>query len=389
MTLAALLLAAVGARSAPVARPPRLAEIRAPLAAAPVRGGPLREDWSAAALTSPVDGAPLGLATRGPHGPDAPVLYVGGLAMADSLRPLADARPGEAQAYLRLRGHPPSGWTRGTPVFDADARDLARAIQRTAEAFDSGRVSLALHSYAGLAFQRMVSLERAGDPDARRALRLLGGARVALITTASRRAGDSWGRDYESGRAVLSAVAADIDAGDALWSAAPPPARWAWEQTRTLAVAGAVAGIRDGLGRHFRSGWRSAPKGLRRRLLEISADNAKSPEWLEGILRRAVAVASLDFAAEDAARLRALGVGVLAVLAADDQLLDWPVSRLLLKNLGLDAPRTRPSPGTRIEDPGAPIAAVIVDGDHYLPVKDPAAVSRVLDDAHRRTRRAR
>lgn len=104
----------------------------------------------------------------------------------------------------------------------------------------------------------------------------------------------------------------------------------------------------------------------------------ESADANEAILRRSLAVGGLAFQAENLERLRERGVRVKAMVAEDDQLLDWPVQRLLLEALGIPAPESRPKAGARLSDPSGLFEAVFVAGDHYLPMKDPVAVSGLM-----------
>ncbi|MBI2386832.1 MAG: hypothetical protein HYV14_12615 [Elusimicrobia bacterium] len=387
--VAAASLSVLPAASAPAA--PGLA---APAAAAPAAAAPgdaFLGGWRETPVASAADGTPLHFETRGPVQAAAPALFVGGLTMADSLRPLADARPRRAQAYLRLRGHPPSGWVRGADVLDADARDLARAVIETAARFRSKGVTLVLHSYAGLAFQRMVQLE--ADPEVDRALALLSRGRVDLVTTTSRRAGDpgSWGPDYQAAAQALSAATGWLDSVDAQTRAFQDAARWnpllapvstiggaAWEETRARAFAAAVQPFLDTARPHLEHGWSSSRPGTRETLQARAREDARHPDWNEAILRRSLAVGRLDFTPADAQRLRARGVRLLVVVADQDQLLTWPVRRLLLEALGIPSPAAEPPAGAELSDPSGLFVARIVSGDHYLPVKDPGGLAAAL-----------
>lgn len=347
--------------------------------------------WREAPIVSAADGTALHFETRGPARAAAPVLFVGGLAMADSLRPLADARPTQAQAYLRLRGHAPSDWTRGTDVLTDDARDLARAVVETATRFKAKGVTIVLHSYSGMAFQRMAQLE--SDPEVARALDLLARGRVDLVTTTSRRAGDpgSWGPDYQAAAQALSAATGWMDAVDAQTRALRDASRWnpllgpvstlgsaAWEETRAQAFAAAVQPLLSSMRPHLEHGWVSARPGTREALRALGASSAANPDWHEAILRRSLAVGRLDFSPEDAARLRDRGVRVLVIMADEDQLLTWPVRRILLDSLAIPSPAGAPPAGTELSDASGLFAAKIVSGDHYLPVKDPERLAAAL-----------
>lgn len=387
----ALLPAPIAPVPAAPSSPGRPAVTAAAVPAAAAPAGVFLAGWREAPIVSAADGTSLHFETRGPARAAAPVLFVGGLAMADSLRPLADARPDQAQAYLRLRGHAPSGWTRGTDVLTDDARDLARAVVGTAARFRSKGVTIVLHSYSGLAFQRMVQLE--SDPEVARALDLLARGRVDLITTTSRRAGDpsSWGPDYQAAAQALSAAAGWMDAIDAQNSALRDAARWnplllslstlgnvTWEKTREQAFVAAVQPLLSSMRPHLEHGWASARPGTREALRAIGANSATSPEWHEAILRRSLAVGQLDFAPADAARLRARGIRVLVIMADEDQLLTWPVRRILLDALKIASPTDAPPAGTELRDESGLFVAKVVPGDHYLPVKDPERLAAEL-----------
>jgi hypothetical protein len=401
VSVASLCSAAVRPVALPAAAPLLAAPLSASsLATAPLPLGPTTsakilpiappaflDGWQAADLSSALDGTNIRLELRGARDCGEALLYVGGLGMADSLRPLADAQLGGAQAYLLLRGHQPSGWTRGANVTDADARDLARAVLTAAEQFPRAKLTLVLHSYAGLAFQRMVAL--ADDAEVASALLALRGGRVDFVTTTSRRAGAwlSWGPEHALAAPALDATIKWIDEMDGYSDSLRSLSGWnpllsgwtvAWEGARQHAISAITGPLVSGMRGHLDDGWKSGRFGVRAELAARSTQSARDPDWNEAIFRRSHAVSQLDFTPEDAATLRALGVHVRAVVARNDQLLAWHVSQLLLTALGIKSPLLAPPAGTVLRDASGLFEAVIVDGDHYMPVKDPEGLAAAL-----------
>jgi len=340
------------------------------------------------------DGGTLHFRSRqGSYPAQTPTVYAGGLALAESYESIftAEARPAADQYFLWLRGHAPSPWAPTTRVYDADALDLARMIVTAGRRSGSGRIDLALHSYSVLVFQRMLQLRR--DPEVRQALALLRGARVTLIN-ATTHYGDSEtaaGAQYaEMAKAIrmlvqwldmMDSYAAAWEAAARLNPVAAPSIRAglaAWRLQREAVLALASKGAVDELRKHLAEPWAPAIDFIRRDLLEKVARNAQDRGWQEALLRRANDTSKLEFRKSDVALLRRLGVRIDVVHSHDDQLIPWVSAKLLLDLMGIAAPEAAPPADTVLRSPDGLFRLFVVDGDHYFPLKQPAAMGELL-----------
>ncbi|MBI2363041.1 MAG: hypothetical protein HYV15_06635 [Elusimicrobia bacterium] len=338
------------------------------------------------------DGAAIGYSLRSPAHARGPArVFVGGMTLPESfLTYLDSARSERADYTLSLRGLPGTAWSATGNLYDADAYDMARMIV-TAARSSGGRVELALHSYGTLVFQRMLQLR--GDPEVARALEALRGGRVTMFAPATHY-GDSEtvaGPEYADMARAIRTFMSWLDAGDAymeqwrslarlnpalLPQALAYEAWWVPQRTAGLALWSKPAS--DLLLQHLGEPWSPELEPARRALLAESRAHARDAGWQEAALRRANDTSRLDFKAEDAAALRAAGVHLDLVLSSRDQLIPWASARLLPAFFGIDLPGSVPPAGSVYSDETGLVRVLVADGDHYLPLKDPAAAGSIL-----------
>lgn len=326
-----------------------------------------------------------------PGDPRAPArVYVGGLALNESFETLfARGRAAGSEHFLWLRGHGPSAWTPTSDPYDADARDLARMIVLAGE--KSGRVELVLHSYGTLVFQRMIQL---GGADVSDALKLLRDSRVVMLnpTTHYGKSESVAGERYAQLARVVRALMQAIDAGDrhlerldrmAAWNpalaayAAGRRAQWNWQREALMSQAAGQAAAE--LRQHLSEPWAPELDGVRKELSARFEKDAKTAGWQEALLRRADQTSRLEFGARDVALLKALGIGIDLVHAHGDQLIPWVSARLLPELLGVHAPAELPRAGSTLTSADGQFRLIVAEGDHYLPLKRPQDVGRLLD----------
>jgi hypothetical protein len=125
--------------------------------------------------------------------------------------------------------------------------------------------------------------------------------------------------------------------------------------------------------------WNPAYDSIRRGLLAALARDARDPGWQESLLRRSNGMFRLDMTKNDADFVRRLGVRLDFVHAAGDELLNWESARVVFELFGIKAPKDAPAPGAELRDKTGRMRAVIVDGDHYFPLKNREALARLVD----------
>lgn len=350
--------------------------------------------WSQGSFRSPVDGAELFFKRRASQGEPgrAPTVFVGGLGLSESFDALFAAAPARSdQIFLWLRGNAPSSWAPARHPLDADARDLALMITAAAREAGSAGVDLALHSYASLVFQRMLQLGE--HAEVREALGLLRGARVFMInaTTHFKGSESAAGPEYEKMTRATALFVGWLDMMDAaaeLWRKTPVlsplyPTSLAWlqawsfqrAQALDLAAKDVVAQLRE----HLKGPWAPEVEAVRRQAVDRLERNAHDAGWQEALVRRVNDGALLEAKPADVARLAALGVQVEVVVSHDDQIIPWSVSKVFLEHLGVAAPESAPPAGSVLRSPNGSVRARIVAGDHYVPLKDPGAVDRIIN----------
>lgn len=349
--------------------------------------------WRESSFQSPVDEAVLYFKRRAFQGREGrpPMVFVGGLGLSESFDALfAAVGPRSEQVFLWLRGNAPSAWAPARHPMDADARDLARMIAIAAEEAGSAKVELTLHSYSSLVFQRMLQMDE--YPEVGRALELLRGSRVFMLngTTHFKGSESAAGPEYEKMTRATSLFVGWLDMMDsaaALWRKVTifnplySTARaWlaAWDLNRKqaleLAVKDVVAQLRD----HLKGPWAPEAEETRQKAVLRLERNAHDAGWQEALVRRVNDGARLEAKPADAARLRELGIRVEVVVSHDDQIIPWSVSKVFLEHLGVAAPEAAPPAGAVLESRDGAVRAVIVKGDHYVPLKSPRVVDRIL-----------
>lgn len=349
--------------------------------------------WSQGSFQSPVDEAILHFKRRASPSQEGrpPMVFVGGLGLSESFEGLFKAAPARSeQVFLWLRGNEPSLWASARHPLDADARDLARMIVTAARQAGAASVELALHSYASLVFQRM--LQMGEHAEVQQALDLLRGSRVLLLnaTTHFKGSESSAAPEYAQMVKMTALFVGWLDSMDAaarLWRQTPiwsPTyafaqawlASWSFQRAQALELAakGSVAALRKDL----KGPWAPQTEEVRRQAALRLERNAHDAGWQEALVRRFNDGALLQAKAADVKRLLALGIRAEVVVSHDDQIIPWSVSRMFLEFLGIKAPKTLPVPGTTLKDASGQVRVRIVAGDHYVPLKDPAAIDQLI-----------
>ena len=299
------------------------------------------------------------------------------------------------------RAHPPTPWTPTRVVLDADARDLARLIRVAAQATATGKVELVLHSFGTLVFQRMLQLVEL--PEVAQALLSLAGSRVVLLNATTHYPGSERiaGPEFERMAAATVRFVDGLDLMDAWadlfdrmgrfgrwialqmfpWSKHwPPPLRFApWTQQRAFLIELASREASDMMRRDLEPPWAPEIDGIRRRLVSALKRNAADAGWQEALLRRSSDMFRLNFTSRDVRLLKSLDLRLDLVHSTGDALLNWKSAQIFFKLLGIDAPETVPAPGAVLSDRSGLWRALIVEADHYFPLKNPRKLARILD----------
>ncbi|TBR17972.1 hypothetical protein EPO15_15790 [bacterium] len=339
------------------------------------------------------DGQRLSYGLRRPAEEQGPArVFIGGMSLPDSFLTYFQSAPSSQADYvLSLRGLPPSGFAPTKEVYDADALDLARMVVTAAERSPGGRVELALHSYGTLVFQRMLQMR--GDAEVDRALAALRGQRVVMFAPTTHY-GDSEtvaGPEYAEMAKRVKMFMSWLDAGDQYvenWRAMArlnpllipqvEALAMTWSAQRSAALSMAAKPAADLLQEHLAQPWAPELEATRRQLVEETRRAAHDSGWQEALMRRANDTSKLDFTPADVVALRSAGIHLDLVLSRGDQLLPWTSQRLLPALFGIELPESAPAAGTALQDETGRIRVLIADGDHYLPLKNPAAVDRIL-----------
>lgn len=339
------------------------------------------------------DGARLSFGLRRPAAERGPArVFIGGMSLPESFLTYLSRAPSSSADYvLSLRGLPPSAFAPTKDVYDADALDLARMVVTASERAPDARVELVLHSYGTLVFQRMLQLR--GDAEVDRALAALRGQRVVMFAPTTHY-GDSEtvaGPEYAEMAKRVKLFISWLDAGDAYvenWRAMarlnplllPQVAalEMTWSAQRSAALSMAAKPAADLLKEHLAQPWSPELEEARAALVAETRRAALDPGWQEALMRRANDTSKLDFTPRDVSALRAAGIRLDLVLSRGDQLLPWASQRLLPALFGIDLPAAAPPAGAAYADENGRVRVLIADGDHYLPLKNPAAVDSVL-----------
>ncbi|MDX6768556.1 MAG: hypothetical protein SF051_03425 [Elusimicrobiota bacterium] len=359
------------------------------LAAGPTRPE-LGPGWSLGSFTGE-GGQSVAYKRRAGTDRSAPArVFSGGLALNESFDTLFAGRAAARDEYfLWTRAHAPTGWTPTRSPLDADALDLARMLV-TAARGGSGKTELVLHSFGTLVFQRMLQLR--GEPLVDEALASLAGQRVVFLHGTTRYEGSERraGREFEQMGQATRAFTDWLNTADdmvSLWEKTarlnpllgPAVEMWLaqWrvqrEQVLSMASRDAVAMMRKDLSEP----WAPELEPARRRFQQALERDARDPGWQEALLRRSGDMFRLAMTPADVKHLRKLGVTVEMVHARGDALLNWETARALYDLYGVKSPAEAPPAGTVLEGRGA--RAIIVDGDHYWPLKRPGELARLLD----------
>jgi len=350
--------------------------------------------WTDGSFSSPADGAPIVYRSRLPvqDSGAAPKIFVGGLGLPDSFETYFRTGDAESPEYLlTLRGLFPSAWTRTKEVYDSDALDLARMIVLAARERGSSRVDLVLHSYSSLVLQRMLQL--GSDPVVAQALGLLRGARVSMMG-ATTHYGDSEtvaGPEFAEMARMIKNFFVWLDAMDAYAENLEAAARInpllrpqvdlymaSWRMQREGALNLASRQAADMLIGHMTEPWAPEIDSIRQEILARTQLMTRDPGWQEALLRRAKDTSELEFTAEDVEMMRALGIRLDILYGERDQLVPWISERLLPELLGIETPEEAPPAGTALQSEDGLFRFIVVDGDHYFPMKRPAELRELL-----------
>ncbi|MBI4669079.1 MAG: hypothetical protein HY747_07810 [Elusimicrobia bacterium] len=373
----------------------------------------------------------------------SPTVFVGGWALSDSFSSLFETQENAPNPQFALwpRGQPPSPWARTREVFDADARDLAQMIVKAAESSGAERaarasvsdrtwtgppasktgagpdsvpearrvppelqsslvsdqglrsgVNLVLHSYSNLVLQRMLQLDR--YPEVRRALELLRGGKLTFVNavthtgTSEKLFGEENIQTAKNVRAFISwlnlmDISAQMWKKYALLNPFLAPTIYAslavWQAQRQSALAMAVKDGINMLRRDLKEPWEPRIDHVRQELLKKFDGMADDPGWHEGMMRRANDTSLFDFTSKEVEKLRQMGVKIDVIHSHGDKLVTWASAKLLLDFLGIRAPDKVPAAGTTLKDESGNWRAIIVDGDHYYPLKEPEELEKILN----------
>jgi hypothetical protein len=373
---------------------PVAVEEEGPAPAPRVRYGRTSEDgWSLASFQSAADESPISYKYRKGAKDQPPMVFIGGLALAESYDSLFETQPqaGSDQYFAWLRGHKPTEFRPTKEVYDADARDMARMIVLASERSGAQAVSLTLHSYGVLVFQRMVQLHE--DLEVQQALRLLKGGRVTLINTTTHY-GDSEtaaGEQYAQMAKIIRAIVGQLDVMDSyaaflesslkanpFLAPAVIPQIFVIKMQRDMLLGLASKGAVDELRKQLDDPWAPAIDHVRKNILRIVGENAATPGWQEAFLRRANATSLLDFTKEDVQRIRDAGIRLEIIHAAKDQLIPWVSAKLAFELFGFKVPEKAPKAGREFRDESGMFHLKVVDSDHYYPLREPAQLDRDL-----------
>jgi len=346
-------------------------------AAAPAEG------WTLGAFEGD-GGAPIHYKAREGTGGAPSRVYAGGLALNESFEPLFARveKPKGNELFVWTRGHAPSDWRMTKTPIDADARDLASAVNLAAKNSPGGKVELALHSFGTLVFQRMLQLHE--EPAVAAALKALSGSRVFMLHATTHYEGSEKraGADFERMGQATRTIVDWLNAGDAtaeLWQAtarvnpflAPAVAAWAaqWTFQRGQLIALASKDAAAMMLADLKEPWDAAVDHIRKAFIKDIKRDSKDAGWQEAMLRRSSDMFRLEFSLDDAARLRTLGIQLELIHGDGDKLLNWESAKVLFERLGIEAPEKAPPSGTVLRDKTGRFRARIVTGDHYFPLK--------------------
>lgn len=350
------------------------------------------EGWTLGAFEGD-GGAPIHYKSREGTGGGRSRVYAGGLALTESFEPLfaREEKPKGNELFVWTRGHAPSEWRYTKSPIDADARDLASAVNLAAKNSPGGKVELALHSFGTLVFQRMIQLHK--EPAVAAALKALAGSRVFLLHATTHYEGSEKraGKDFEAMGKATRTVIDWLNAGDAtadLWKAtaqlnpflAPAISAWLaqWDFQRGQLIALAAKNAGAMMREDLKEPWDKAVDHLRKAFLEDLAADTKNPGWQEALLRRSSDMFRLEFSPEDAARISRLGIRLELIHSDSDKLLNWESAKVLFERLGIEAPEKAPKSGTVLTDKTGRFRARIVSGDHYFPLKRRDELAAIL-----------
>lgn len=313
-------------------------------------------------------------------GGDGPArVYAGGLALNESFEPLYEKveKPAGHELFLWTRGHPPTGWIPTRDPLDADARDLASAINIAKERSGDGKVELALHSFGTLVFQRMIQLHK--EPSVAAALAALKDSRVFMLHATTHYDGSEQeaGPEFAQMGQATRAVVDWLNAGDAMasWMG---PASVGWDLLRSQVISNAAAQAAEMMRKDLAAKWEPSIDHIRKAFLKDLAKDSKDPGWQESMLRRSSGMFRLEFSKDDARRIRDLGIKLELVHSDGDALLNWASARALFARLGIKSPKEAPPAGTVLTDESGRFRARIVSGDHYFPLKKPEELAEIL-----------
>ena len=352
----------------------------------------VRAQWTMSGFKSALGGINIAYKSRMAPGARTTTVFAGGLALAESFESLFYALPPDSnQFFMWYRGLPPSSWVYGRNYFEADARDLARFINISAERSGAARVTLVLHSYATLVVQKLVQLR--GDAEVDRALGYLRGSRVLMLNPTTHYKGSeaAAGPEYAQTAQIMSNFTKWLDTMDDIglaWQGAtglnpflqvPVDANMAvWKVQRENALRLTSEQARRMMADHLSQPWDAALEGVRKALLATVRKNMDSPQWQEALLRRTNDTANIDVSPGDIEAIRASGIKLEFVHANADQLIPWKAERLTAAYFGIKAPEQLPRPGAMFYDMSGLFSLRVVAGDHYFPLKIPAELNALI-----------
>ena len=365
-----------------------------PAAGAAPEPAPDASSWRDGRFSSPADGAELHYRYRPAGGKAAgvPTVFIGGIAPDLSYESYFETqKPTGDQYFLHLRAHPTSPWTYTQKVLDYDARDLAHMIVLSGRRSGSSRVSLVLHSYGGILFERLLQLRQ--EPEVRKALGMLAGGRATILdsTTHYGHSEAVMGEQYARLAQVLHNFMSWIDLMDDAADLMRQTARinpllapiiqtqlLAWQIQRDRLLAFSTEGGVLPLLNYLKTPWEPAVDHIRLRILHEVEAAASQPGWQEAFLRRSNDVLGLEFTKKDVELLRRLKIHLNLVHARQDHVIPWVSAKVLFDLLGIPVTKDLPPAGSVFTDPSGLFRLTIVESDHMFPLRQPGALASLL-----------
>ncbi|MFA5162439.1 MAG: hypothetical protein WC421_09350 [Elusimicrobiales bacterium] len=360
------------------------------------RSGDGDSAWSMSSFSSAADGLEISYKYRKGGGAkrQPPLVFIGGLSLQEVYETVfaVEGAPARDEYCLWMRAHSPTGWKYTRSLFDYDALDMARLINIAARESGSGKVTLVLHSYGTMLFQRMMQLGYNGDVAA--AIGHLSGTRVILSNGVTHKNNVFVPQLWESYMMAsnLDKFVLWLDGSDdyaEYWKhaaetnpaiAMPTNFNYAvWRVQRQNSIMAATKQGADMSIADLSEPWDDPDiEPVRASLLRTVRQNAVNPDWREALLRRSYNTSHANFDGNDMELLKNSGIRTVWVATTKDQLLPWASTKFLMQHLGMDAPKETPEAGSSFKNSEGTAEMRIFDGDHYFPLKHPREFLKLI-----------